>query len=296
MDTTELLDNFFNWCVLVRNLSTNTISAYRSDLLEAYSFNEDLVKADHMEIGAWLQYLSKIGLSASTISRKLSSLRAFYSYLVRVRILSSNPASKIKPPSKVFHLPDFISVEDIVKLLEVWDGKDALSARNRALLELAYGSGLRAGEISSLTVNRLNFEEGWVRPFGKGSKERMVPLSDYSIEWLGHYIDNFRETLLKNRAGKTVFLTNRGNPLSRMTIWNIVRDSAVKAGVTSEIHPHTLRHSFATHLLDGGADLRIVQELLGHADIRTTTIYTSVSKKRLTQVIEKFHPRGKGSW
>ena len=296
MDTAELLDNFFNWCVLVRNLSTNTISAYRSDLLEAYSFNEDLVKADQMELGSWLQYLSKCGLESSTISRKLSSLRAFFSYLVRIGILTINPALKIKPPVRGFHLPDFISLDEIVKLLEIWNGENALSARNRALLELAYGSGLRAGELASLTVNRLNFDEGWVRPFGKGSKERMVPLSDYSIEWLGLYIDNFRQRLLKKKTGKTVFLTNRGNPLSRMTIWNIVRDSAVKAGVLSDIHPHTLRHSFATHLLDGGADLRVVQELLGHADIRTTTIYTSVSKKRLTQVIKKYHPRGKGSW
>ncbi len=296
MDTAELLDNFFNWCVLVRNLSTNTISAYRSDLLEAYSFNEDLIKADQMELGSWLQYLSKSGLESSTISRKLSSLRAFFSYLVRIGILTTNPALKIKPPVRGFHLPDFISSDEIVKLLEIWDGENALSARNRALLELAYGSGLRAGELASLTVNRLNFEEGWVRPFGKGSKERMVPLSAYSIEWLGLYIDNFRQGLLKKKTGKTVFLTNRGNPLSRMTIWNIVRDSAVKAGVSSDIHPHTLRHSFATHLLDGGADLRVVQELLGHADIRTTTIYTSVSKKRLAQVIKKYHPRGKGSW
>ncbi len=137
MDTAELLDNFFNWCVLVRNLSTNTISAYRSDLLEAYSFNEDLVKADQMELGSWLQYLSKCGLESSTISRKLSSLRAFFSYLVRIGILTINPALKIKPPVRGFHLPDFISPDEIVKLLEIWNGENALSARNRALLELA---------------------------------------------------------------------------------------------------------------------------------------------------------------
>lgn len=296
MDSDTLLDAFLAWAVLARNLSPNTVAAYRRDLLEASDFVTDLVSADQAELGAWLQNLSRKGLAPSSIARKLSSLKAFFSYLMQREMLNSNPAGELKPPARVYKMPDFVSVEEVIRLIEVWNSDTALSSRNRALMELAYGSGLREGELVSLTVDRLSLDEGWVRPLGKGSKERMVPMSNPSIHWMGLYLDRWRSTVSKHSSGRTVFLTRNGNPLSRMTVWNIVRDSAMKAGISSKIHPHTLRHSFATHLLEGGADLRVVQELLGHSDIRTTEIYTSVSRKRLSDAVEKYHPRGRGTW
>ncbi len=296
MDTDEHLDSFLAWAVLVRNLSGNTVSAYRRDLIESSRFIGDLISADSAELGQWLQHLSKKGQAPSTITRKLSSLRAFYSYLAEKGVIVSNPAAKIRPPGRIHRMPHCISVEEVTRLIEVWTGGDALSVRNRALMELAYGSGLREGELVSLTVDRLSLDQGWVRPLGKGAKERMVPMSQLSVEWLAVYLDQWRGLISGSKSGRTVFLTKSGNPLSRMTVWNIVHNSALKAGIASEIHPHTLRHSFATHLLEGGADLRVVQELLGHSDIRTTEIYTSVSRKRLSDAVKKYHPRGTGIW
>lgn len=296
MDTDEHLDIFFAWAVLVRNLAGNTVSAYRRDLIEASRFIGDLISADSAELGQWLQHLSKKEQASSTITRKLSSLRAFYSYLAVKGVIVFNPAAKIRPPGRIHRVPHCISVEEVTRLIEVWTGGDALSVRNRALMELAYGSGLREGELVSLTVDRLSLDEGWVRPLGKGAKERMVPMSQFSVEWLAVYLDQWRGLISGSNSSRTVFLTKSGNPLSRMTVWNIVHNSALKAGIVSDIHPHTLRHSFATHLLEGGADLRIVQELLGHSDIRTTEIYTSVSRKRLSDAVKKYHPRGTGTW
>lgn len=292
----ENLDGFLTWAVLVRNLSNNTVSAYRRDIKEATEFVGDLVSADSADLGQWLQHLAKNNLAPATIARKLSSLRAFYTYMVRREIIATSPAAGIRPPAAVFHVPHAISVEEVIQLIEVWTAENALFTRNRVLMELAYGSGLREGELVSLTVDRLNLDEGWVRPLGKGDKERMVPMSQPSVYWMGVYLDRWRASISGKHSGRTVFLTRNGNPLSRMTVWNIVRNSALKAGVSSTVHPHSLRHSFATHLLEGGADLRVVQELLGHSDIRTTEIYTSVSRKRLSEAVKKYHPRETGNW
>lgn len=296
MDTDEHLDAFLAWAVLVRNLSPNTVSAYGTDLIQAAVFIHDLVSADSAELGQWLQHLSKQKLAPATIARKLSSLRAFYSYLTHREVITCSPAAKIRPPAAIFRVPHCISVKEVTRLIEVWTAEDALSARNRALMELAYGSGLREGELVSLTVDRLSLDDGWVRPLGKGARERMVPMSQPSVQWLGLYLDRWRTAIARNHSGKTVFLTRNGNHLSRMTVWNIVHSSALKAGIASVIHPHTLRHSFATHLLEGGAGLRVIQDLLGHSDIRTTEIYTSVSRKRLSDAVNKYHPRGAGTW
>ncbi len=296
MDTEEHLDGFLTWAVLVRNLSHNTISAYSRDLLEATEFVGNLVEADSAELGQWLQHLTKQKQAPSTVARKLSSLRAFYSYLVQSEVIASSPAKKIRPPAAIFKVPHSLSEKEVVLLIEVWTGENFLSSRNRALMELAYGSGLREGELVSLTVDKLSLDQGWVRPLGKGSKERMIPMSLPSVKWLAVYLDLWRGTVSRGASARMVFLTKNGNPLSRMTVWNIVRSSALKAGIVSRVHPHTLRHSFATHLLEGGADLRVVQELLGHSDIRTTEIYTSVSRKRLSDAITKYHPRGTGTW
>jgi len=187
-------------------------------------------------------------------------------------------------------LPHAISVEAASRLMEAWSGDEPLSVRNRALMELAYGTGLRESELSGITVARIHLEEAYVRPIGKGSKERLVPLGGPAVRWLTRYIEDIRPVLIR-KATPVLFLTFRGNPLSRMTVWNIVRQAALMSGLEGRIHPHTLRHSFATHLLQGGADLRVVQELLGHADIRTTEIYTGVDRTYLKGVMDRCHPR-----
>lgn len=296
METSDLIDSFLAYSVLARGLSSNTVSAYSRDLLEADEFVGELFQADSMMLTEWIHHLSRTGRASSTISRKLSSLRSFYNWLQETGQRESNPASKLRSPSGVRKMPHALPVESVCAMIEVWRGENALSARNRALMEIAYGSGLREGEIVALTVDRLSLDDQWVRPLGKGSKERMVPLSEPSALWLGIYLDRWRADLRSSRSGRTVFLTRSGNPLSRMTVWNIVSSSGLKAGITNRVHPHSLRHSFATHLLEGGADLRVVQELLGHSDIRTTEIYTSVSRKMLSEAVRKYHPRGGESW
>jgi len=296
METSDLIDSFLTYSALGRGLSSNTVAAYSRDLLEAEEFLGELAEADSRKLTEWIHHLSRTGRRTSTIARKLSSIRSFYSWLEETGMIPLNPASGIRTPSGSRSMPHALPVESVSSMIEVWKGDNPLSARNRALMEIAYGSGLREGELISLTVDRLSLDDMWVRPLGKGSKERMVPLSEPSVHWLGIYVDKWRNMLRSSRSGKTVFLTRNGNPLSRMTVWNIVSISGKKTGLSHRVHPHTLRHSFATHLLEGGADLRIVQELLGHSDIRTTEIYTSVSRKLLSEAVSKYHPRGRGTW
>lgn len=296
METSELIDSFLTYSILARGLASNTVSAYSRDLLEAEEFVGELTEADPMMLTEWIHHLSRSGRKASTIARKLSSIRSFYTWLQETGQMNDNPASRIRTPSGFRKMPHALPVASVCSMIEVWQGENALSARNRALMETAYGSGLREGELIALTVDRLNLDDKWVRPVGKGSKERMVPMSEPSAQWLGIYLDRWRSTLRSSRSGRTVFLTRNGNPLSRMTVWNIVSSSGLKAGISHGVYPHTLRHSFATHLLEGGADLRVVQELLGHSDIRTTEIYTSVSRKLLSEAVRKYHPRGRESW
>jgi integrase/recombinase XerD len=292
----DLLDSFLTYSVLARGLSSNTVSAYGRDLLEAEEYLGKLWEADSYDLAEWLHHLSRTGRAASTVRRKLASIRAFYSWLLETEQIEINPSARLHAPSGIRKLPHALSVREVFSMIEVWKGENALSVRNRAMMEVAYGSGLREGELVSLTVDRLNLDEMWVRPLGKGTRERMVPMSEPSSEWLAFYLDRWRGKLSSMKSGRTVFLTKNGNPLSRMTVWNIVKTSAVRAGVSGRVHPHSLRHSFATHLLEGGADLRVVQELLGHSDIRTTEIYTSVSRKMLSEAVRKYHPRGGETW
>ncbi|MBD3277898.1 MAG: tyrosine-type recombinase/integrase, partial [Candidatus Aegiribacteria sp.] len=221
-------------------------------------------------------------------------IRGFYRYLQSSGVRKDHPAELLHPPKQPIRLPHSISLEQVTAMIEVWKGDTPLSLRNRALMELAYGAGLRESEITGMTVGRVMLEEELVRPMGKGSKERLVPIGPEAVEWLKRYIDIARPELLGRMKTPVLFLTYRGNPLSRMTVWNVVNKSAQKAGVPGRVHPHTLRHSFATHLLQGGADLRVVQELLGHSDIKTTEIYTDLDRTHLRNVIRRCHPRSGG--
>ncbi|MEN8207937.1 MAG: tyrosine recombinase [Candidatus Fermentibacteria bacterium] len=291
----DTLDSYLEFSALEKKLSSRTIKAYSNDL-RSFSFwlNENgivLSEAAASNIAEYMAFLSSTGYSSVSIIRKLSSIRGFFRFIQSSGRRSDNPAELLHSPRQTARLPHAVSVETVAALIDVWKADSPISTRNRALLELAYGAGLRESELTGLTVSRIFLEEALVRPLGKGTRERLVPLGGAAVKWLSLYIDTARPMLVHGRATPVLFLTYRGNPLSRMTVWNIVRRSAEMAGIKEHIHPHILRHSFATHLLQGGADLRVVQELLGHADIKTTEIYTSVDRTYLRSVVDRYHPR-----
>ncbi len=291
----EGLDPYLEFSALEKKLAPRTIEAYRNDLGCFKSWLSEngvaLSEADTSDIAEYMAFLSSTGYSAVSIVRKLSSIRGFFRFVQSSGQRSDNPAELLHSPRQPVRLPHAVSVEVVAALIDVWKGDSPISTRNRALLELAYSSGLRESELTGLTVSRIFLEDALVRPIGKGSRERLVPLGGAAVRWLSSYIDTARPQLVHGRSTPVLFLTYRGNPLSRMTVWNIVKRSAEMAGIKEHMHPHILRHSFATHLLRGGADLRVVQELLGHADIKTTEIYTSVDTTYLRGVIDRYHPR-----
>ncbi|OPL17957.1 MAG: hypothetical protein AVO35_07295 [Candidatus Aegiribacteria sp. MLS_C] len=293
----ETLGSYLEYGALEKKLAGSTVRAYRVDLEHFRDWlggsGPELSEAGPSDIAEYSHFLSSSGYSASSVRRKLSTLRGYYRYLQATGNRNDNPAELLPSPRKPLRLPHAVSVETVEALLEVWKGDTPLSMRNRAMLELAYGAGLRESEITGMTVARVHLEDYMVRPLGKGSRERLVPVGGAAVDWLSRYLDMARPVLARGRSTPVLFLTYRGNPMSRMTVWNIVRRSAEEAGVREDIHPHTLRHSFATHLLQGGADLRVVQELLGHSDIRTTEIYTGVDRSWLRSIIDRCHPRSR---
>ena len=295
----DICGAYLEYGALEKGLSERTISAYLCDLNQFRRWLENgdrgtIAGAGTAEISEYANWLGSNGASPGSIRRKLSSLRGFYRFMQSEGLREDDPAGTLHAPRMKARLPHAISVDAASRLVEAWEGESPLSVRNRALMELAYGAGLRESELAGMTVARVHLEEALVRPMGKGSKERIVPIGGAAVKWLTAYIENVRPGLIR-RATPLLFLTFRGNRLSRMTVWNIVRKAAEMSGVEGNVHPHTLRHSFATHLLQGGADLRVVQELLGHADIRTTEIYTGVDRTYLRGVMERCHPRAGAS-
>lgn len=293
----DTFDAYLEYTALEKKLAASTVAAYQRDLV---NFGEWLsvastsaVDAAPSDIAEYVSFLSSSGYSAASVRRMLSTVRGYFRFLQVSGLREDNPAELIPSPRKSLKLPHAISVEKVKELIESWNGDSPLSIRNRALLELAYGAGLRESELTGMTVARLHLDQAMVRPLGKGSRERLVPIGGQAVRWLSEYLDRARPFLAGGSSTPVLFLTYRGNPLSRMTVWNIVRRSAEMAGLKEDIHPHTLRHSFATHLLQGGADLRVVQELLGHSDIRTTEIYTSVDRTWLRSVMDRYHPRSR---
>lgn len=291
----ESLDSYLEFSALEKKLASRTIKAYSNDLRRFNSWLNvngiALSEAAAADIAEYMAFLSSTGFSPVSIIRKLSTIRGFFRFIQSSGQRNDNPAELLHSPRKPARLPHAVSVETVAALIDVWGEDSPISTRNRALMELAYGAGLRESELTGITVSRVYLEEALVRPLGKGSRERLVPLGGAAVRWLSLYIDTARPLLVHGRSTPVLFLTYRGNPLSRMTVWNIVRRSAEMAGVKEHIHPHILRHSFATHLLHGGADLRVVQELLGHVDIKTTEIYTSVDTTYLRSIVDKYHPR-----
>lgn len=291
------LEDFLHHLRIERGLAENTIISYRRDLTAYIEFLKhkkslsDWNRVTRNEIVAFLSSLKENGKSAATISRTISSIRSFHQFLLREQIVNHDASLYIESPKLARLLPQILSTEEIDRLLNV-KGNSPLAIRNKAMLELMYATGLRVSELVTLQVSDVHLTMGFVRCFGKGSKERIVPLGDMAKEALENYLNNARDELIKrNRTETALFVNHHGKPLSRQGFWKILKAIVRDAGLTKEITPHTLRHSFATHLLENGADLRSVQEMLGHADISTTQIYTHITKTRLKDMYEKYHPR-----
>ena len=296
------IQRFLRHLKIERNLSDNTLSSYLFDLTRFSGFLNDrristFENVTPGEITAYIHRLYDIGLAGSSISRNLSAIRMLYRFLFADGAVKKNPADLVdspKPPSK---LPVVLSVNEVISVLEQAELSDKLGYRDRSMLEFLYGTGVRVSELTHVKLRDLDLENRIVRIIGKGGKERFVPCGEIALSYVMRYINEFRNTLIKKKSRPLdcVFLNWRGNPMSRMGVWKIVRNYCVKAGITLKVSPHTFRHSFATHLLEGGADLRAVQEMLGHADISTTQIYTHLDREYLLEVHKTFHPLEKNT-
>jgi integrase/recombinase XerD len=292
------LDAFLAFIGLERGLSQNTIAGYGDDLKQAAHFlaahgvsNWRTVTSD--DAAAWVHALGAGRYTESSLARKLTALRMFARFLVHEKTRDDDFTALLTGPKLRRKLPATLSEEEVGRLLAAASGGDARSLRDRALLELFYSSGLRVSELAGLTLQQVDLENGFLRVFGKGAKERVVPIGGRACDALATYLASGRPHFVKSRTGSQFFLNNRGGALSRMGLWLIVQQYAKHAGITKKVKPHALRHSFATHLLTGGADLRAIQEMLGHASISTTQIYTAVEPQRLLGHHAKFHPRNR---
>ncbi|MGZ8202951.1 MAG: site-specific tyrosine recombinase XerD [Burkholderiales bacterium] len=292
-----LLDAFCDTLWLEDGLARNTLDSYRRDLRQfsvwlAKQRGRGLLAADHGDIQAYLGYQFSKKARASTAARLLSSLKRFYRYAVASGKVSGDPTLKIDTPALPRPLPKSLTEADVESLLESPDVESDLGVRDKAMLEMIYASGLRVSELVTLKVSQVSQDMGVVRVMGKGSKERLVPLGEEALAWLSRYVREGRPALLAGRTSDDLFVTARGAAMTRQAFWHLIKRYASRAALGKSISPHTLRHAFATHLLNHGADLRVVQLLLGHSDISTTQIYTHVARERLKQLHAKHHPRG----
>ena len=293
----KLADQFLDHLAVERNLSPNTIDAYRHDLFKYLEFldssGSSVRDARAVDIENFIRSLRNRKLSAGSVVRSLSAIRTFYRFLQTEGVTDHDPTKQIERPRPWKKLPVVMDIFEIEALLDQPDMESDLGIRDRAMLELAYAAGLRVTEILQVTIHNLDLDEGLVLVMGKGRKERLVPVGRVALEYVGRYIDGPRRRLSrKGERTEMLFLNFRGAPLSRMGFWKILLKYVESAGIKKKCTPHTLRHSFATHLLEGGADLRSVQEMLGHADIATTQIYTRIDRSYLKDIHKTFHPRG----
>jgi len=294
---TGLIDEFCDALWLEDGLAKNTLEAYRRDLAQLAAWLEKqhgkpLAAAGHAELLGFLAWKVRARAKATTTSRQLSSLKRFYRYCLRQGRIKADPTLNIDSPKLPRPLPRSLTEEDVESLLAAPPVEKALGLRDRAMLETLYASGLRVSELVALKLSQVSQDMGVVRVVGKGSKERLVPLGEEALAWIRRYLKEARPGLLGGRAADDLFVTARGAAMTRQMFWHLLRRHARAAGLRKPISPHTLRHAFATHLLNHGADLRVVQLLLGHSDISTTQIYTHVARERLKQLHAKHHPRG----
>jgi len=291
------VDQYINYLVFEKGLSEKTIESYSSDLSKFLEFLKqkgikDITQADTPLILKHLIALRESGLGSRSCARHLITLRGFYKFLAQEKILEFDPAKLIDLPKSGLKLPDVLSVSEINLLLNIPDSNKPLGKRNSAMIELLYAAGLRVSELVNLKFLDVNLEACFVRVLGKGSKERIVPFGLYARNKLDDYINNSRPLLLKNHISQYLFIARAGKPMTRQGFWKLLKQYVKQAGIKKKVTPHSFRHSFASHLLEGGADLRTVQVMLGHVDISSTQIYTHVARDHLRQIHEKYHPRG----
>ena len=282
------LKEYENYLKFEKNYSMNTINSYLSDIKEYQEFKKgDILSTKKEDILAYLKTIKN--LESTTISHKISSLKSFFKYYQKREKIKVNPLANIKSPKIAKKLPTYLTLEEVSKLLDV-EIKSPYDARNKAILELLYSSGIRISELCNMQTSNYDSYECMIRLIGKGSKERIIPLGDYAISVLEDYINNYRPKINKKNIN-SIFINNRGDAISRQFIFKVIKKECLKKGIRKNVSPHTLRHTFATHLLQNGADLRIIQELLGHENISTTQIYTHVSNQELKNDYQKFFPR-----
>ena len=288
---------YLSYLSFEQNLSQNSIDAYKLDLsrfIEYLKTNgiDSPQKAKPSHIHRLLQALTEIGLSENSLARNLSSVRGFYKFLIGENIIDIDPTVHVDRPKIPRYLPSVLTYEEVKLIFETQNISKPLGLRNRSMFEIIYACGLRVTELLTVKTNQVYFDENVIRVFGKGRKERFVPISNSAIDWLNKYLNSARPHLLKGRlSDNTIFLSKLGKPMSRMGFWKILDKSSREAGIRKKVHPHTMRHSFATHLIENGADLRAVQEMLGHADISTTQIYTHLDRTHIDKQYRKYHPR-----
>ncbi|MFC4767246.1 site-specific tyrosine recombinase XerD [Effusibacillus consociatus] len=292
----KLIERFIHYLAVERGLSQNTLESYQRDLIAYTEFLKhsgvaDINQTRRANIIAYLAQLQKLGRATSTISRNLASTRAFYNFLLRDGLIDGDPTSNLESPKIEKRLPQVLSVKDVEALLDSPDLTTGTGIRDKAMLELLYASGIRVTELVSLNVEDINLNMGFLKCYGKGAKERIIPLGAIALKMLNEYLNRSRNKLVRDPSEVSLFVNHHGQRLTRQGFWKIIKKYAKAANIKKEITPHTLRHSFATHLLENGADLRSVQEMLGHADISTTQIYTHITKSRLKEVYAKTHPR-----
>lgn len=293
---TNQIADFKRYLLVEKGLSQNTVSSYTRDLMKfkAYLEQQKLAdfKQDRFVILNFLATLKAQAMANNSVIRMVSSLRKFYRFLLETEQITIDPMQQVDSPKKQQHLPQVLSQAEVKRLLAVPDTTTALGIRDRTILEVLYATGLRVSELTHLKLAELHLSLGLIQTLGKGDKERLIPIGDVAIEWIKRYLETSRPTFLKaGQSEPILFLNHYGRPFTRQGIWKNLKQMVRAAGIEKDITPHTLRHSFATHLLENGADLRVVQELLGHADISTTQIYTHVSQKHLREVYDHYHPR-----
>lgn len=292
----ELIENFLSYLSVERGLSSNTILSYREDLNFYADFLsqrsvDSLTKSSKNDVVNFMMYQKDKGLAVNSIARRLAAIKVFYRFLVRERLLKSDPTSLIDSPKLWKKIPETLSLNEVEQLLRQPNIRDTQGIRDRAILETLYATGMRVSEAVNLKVDSVNLDIGFLRCIGKGNKERVIPLGNKAITSIKRYRSISRPRLLKNKESPFLFVSRLGKKISRQSMWKLVKRYAREARIKKPMRPHILRHSFATHLLEGGADLRSVQEMLGHANISTTQIYTHINKERLKSIHRMFHPR-----
>jgi integrase/recombinase XerD len=289
----NLVREFCEYLAVEKRHSPHTVAGYRRDISRFASFDPKLPlkSATSSHIRDFLLSLHQQGLSSRSIARSLSSLKSFFKFLVGENILGENPVATLETPKIWRKLPGTLTLEEVETLLNQPDSDTPLGLRDKAMLEVLYATGVRVSELISLKINDINLEVGYLRSFGKGGKERVVPLGEVAQSYLKDYLVRSRPKLIKNKNLSALFISRRKAPMTRQGFWKTLKQYVLKSNITTTVSPHTLRHAFATHLLERGADLRSVQQMLGHSDISTTQIYTHVVQKRMREVFEKCHPR-----